>query len=210
MQQVVSPKYKKYLIEDCFKLSIGDMGRSILSRQNYKKNTTFRLASAQGIIELFYRLQRNDNYPSVHMWFADINKRKYSTELTHKQIITITITKATFGSRPHFTCPLCLRRCNKLYRRPGYEYFACRMPLCLNLMYESTTINRKKLGGELFYANSRIYKLFSKAERLGRLYYNGKLTKKVLAYLKIKAKWMSPEIKQKIELQMPKLKSHSI
>ena len=57
------------------------------------------------------------------------------------------------GSRYWWLCPVCARRCLKLYLPPRSDYFACRV--CHSLSYESAQASR-----------ARYYNLFKPAVRL--------------------------------------------
>lgn len=86
----------------------------------------------------------------------------------------------TFGTRTYLTCK-CGSRTTALYL--SKDIFACRK--CHKLRYESTTINRTSRHGRFLYQVSRTIKLINRRERIGRMFYKSKYTKRYNRWLEL-------------------------
>ena len=102
-----------------------------------------------------------------------------------RQIIDIETAELPLGDRPYFRCQ-CGNRCSVLYLKPDGSKFACRE--CNKLIYEVKTVNKKLMNGVLYQVN-RINKLIEKSDKIDRAFYNGKPTKKVESFIRLREKW---------------------
>lgn len=203
-----------YLIEDCFKLRLGDLGKFLLipvrieeSDDLSKQTKTGRSGAAlllNGLssMRVDYKMNLNREPNIINIRFSDGRKESSSID----QAIEIEKQELLFGTRFFFKCR-CGKRLNVLYLRPDMPYcFACRE--CLNLKYFLTTINRKVLGRELFYWFDRSRRVKEKLAEIKQLTKNGKITRKAAYALHYASKYNlanNSAAKATIEYQMNKL-----
>ncbi len=149
-----------YLIEDCFKLSINDIGKKSL----YGKNGKIELTRCN------YNDKLHCNFTSAHQ---SLNIRYTINKQVYIQNINFETESIRYGLRPYMQCK-CGHRSNTLYLRPDMPYrFACRR--CNNLKYELTTINPKTKIGKYKIYLLHLRKLDEAKIKINRLYYRGKV-----------------------------------
>lgn len=164
-------KQHKIAVEDCWRLTLNDIGKRVLG----DKNGNFILLN--GLSLIFGSYETKDGYLCISF---NRNNKAYN------QSIALAKSEAVFGTRPYFVCGRCETRCNNLYLRPDGYSFACRQ--CHNLYYESTRLNRQTLHGDLFYRFNRHLKLMVDKADVKRIDYNGKYTRKAASLMKKMAK----------------------
>jgi hypothetical protein len=132
---------KKDLVEDCLVLSVNDLTRQDLFRQDRCAGAINW--SSGGSVNFRMLLKSSESERVLELSFKSQN-------VGISQVITFETTQLTFGKKLWFRCPLlvdgevCLRRIGKLYLRPGGSYFGCRR--CLNLTYKSSQEHDQRLS----------------------------------------------------------------
>lgn len=175
MEKLEKKEKIKHVNEDCYRLTISDMGKKLLKNEN---KGTLKLSNGSNHLYMTYEIKHKDRRPKAIIGFT--SNLKSATVLTH-QTIEIEEDVAPYGLRPYFTCPECDTMRRVLYLPPGGEdYFKCWR--CQGISYQSTRINRRTCGGFLYYTD-RIIKLMNKREKMSRLFYRGKVTKKYRAFI---------------------------
>lgn len=91
------------------------------------------------------------------------------------QRITVEFEEVTFGARSYFRCD-CGHKATKLYLPPCGARFACRK--CHGLQYQLASFDRHSVAGRKIYRMNRLHKLSNSRASMGRIFYNGKYTKK--------------------------------
>jgi len=190
------PQHKR-TVEGCYKLTLTDLGKGLLTGK------TGKFEMRRGLHH-----KRKFAFRSIPYEPFRVNIAYEFSDRIHKQTIYLDTEIITFGIRPYLLCG-CGHRANTLYLRPDYPlYFACKN--CLNLCYELTQINRKVLGGELFYRNNRILKIEETKEKINKIYWRGRITKGTARLAKMYSKWCYDEGgSEKIQGQLDKLKERS-
>lgn len=182
------PKQRKSLAEDSFKICIGDFGKKLLYPTNAKELNDFdyltdkeagALRGKQGSFIISNGLEKkyisfsvnlNDTPKTIELFL----KEKADSSDGVDQKIEIEEDIVTFGIRPFFKCS-CGKNATVLYMTGDRNLFSCID--CSNIIYESQRLNRHTMKG-LFYYSSRLLKLFIKREKIKRLFYGGKLSRK--------------------------------
>lgn len=183
MNQNFRPK-SKYLVEDCYSLSLHQLGKKLLWPERVGKVKIVTSSNGQSQLKIAYAVNSNSEGKA---WINISYVRKKSNEPTIiKNIIEIDEEVISYGIRPFLVCD-CGRRCNKLYLRPSHDLFACRH--CLNLVYELTTINKDSLVGSLSYKLIRAFKLDDANAKVRCITYNGKLTRRARRVVAMAGKW---------------------
>lgn len=179
------PILRKFLVEDCYKLCLGNFGKGLL----YGKQGIFTLKSKSGEMKCEFKMEFA-NTKSIQLFFQ-WNKK------FHKQTIYLECETIPFGVRPYLLCG-CGHRANTLYFRPSFpHYFACRQ--CLNLNYEITTIHRESLSGGLRYQLNRRLLLCDR-KRVRSISYKNKMTRRAIRFIKMSCKWwLKGEARMQIE-----------
>ena len=173
------PKKMK-LAEDSFRICIGDFGKRLLhsSTSNedalvygYKgKQGNFVVQNGLEKVYVSYSVNLNKTPKIIELFF-----KKSSDSLDGiEQSIEMEEDVITFGIRPFFKCS-CGKNSTVLYLPENRNIFSCRE--CANITYESQRLNRQTMNG-LFYYSSRILKLFEAREKINRMFYGGKLSRK--------------------------------
>lgn len=178
-----------YLVEDCHKLRLGDLGKHLLAPAKTEqcddfdkqikigKSGTALLLNGLNLMKVEYQINLNLAPNIINVKFY--NSKKMDSGIN--QTIEIQKQELLFGTRFFFKCR-CGKRLNMLYLRPDMPYyFACRK--CLNLRYFLTTINRKIIGKEIFYWFNRNQKVKEKIAGIKQFTRKGKPTKKASAVL---------------------------
>jgi len=182
------PKQRKNLAEDSFRISISDFGKKLLYPINAKELNNFdyltdketgTLEGKKGSFTISNGLEKKcisfsvnlNNTPKTIELF--IKKSADSSERVY-QDIELEEDIATFGVRLFFRCS-CGKNATVLYMTGDRNLFSCRD--CSDITYESQRLNRHTMKG-LFYYSSRILKLFETREKIKRLFYGGKLSRK--------------------------------
>lgn len=99
------------------------------------------------------------------------------------QRILLSEQKLTFGTRVYLTCK-CGYRTNTLYL--SKDIFSCRK--CHKLRYESTIINRNSRHGKFIHQQMKILKLMDIREKIDRIFYRSKYTKRFKRWLELCAR----------------------
>ena len=89
------------------------------------------------------------------------------------QKILLSTHELTFGTRTYLTCG-CSKRTNALYLKN--TFFACFE--CSSLRYGSTSLNRRSDHGRMLYQQSKRLKLMDMREKMDRIFYKSKYTKR--------------------------------
>ncbi len=121
----------------------------------------------------------NEQYMNIVV--PDEKRWLYGGKLNFK-IPLVTTPGAYGGKRFWFSCPFCTRRVGVLYRRD--DRFACRH--CQNLTYESKNLSGIEKGMGRIISIPELEAIENKVKRIN---YNGKPTRKYLRYLKIEQKF---------------------
>lgn len=181
-------KGPKVLVEDCWKLSVGDFGRGILKNHGSIQSRLFGLNGDEkkegkkgafvlkneriGKLIMTYKVNLTANPIEIELNFLD-NPQKI--EASSYQSIRIKEVGSHWGTRWYFKCRGC--SCGKmvLYLPSGQPEFLCAK--CHNLAYELCRINKRVLGGLKYYLAKQA-KIIEKQEKLRHYYYNGNRTKR--------------------------------
>ena len=174
------PKQKKNLAEDSFRISISDFGKKLLYSSNSEKDAlVYGHKGKQGSFVI-----SNGSEKKYISYSVNLNKTPKTIELFLKgeegssdgidQKIEIEEDPATFGIRPFFKCS-CGKNATVLYMPHGRKSFSCRD--CSGIIYESQRLNKHTMKG-LFYYTSKLLKLFNEREKIDRMFYGGKLSRK--------------------------------
>lgn len=182
-------------IEDCFKLTLADMGKGLLAKEKVGEFELL-IVRSNTILHGSYTTDLSDDTPTMFLNCA-YNGRKFQQE------INLESDDIRYGVRPYLRCG-CGHRGNVLYLRPSRHYFACQR--CLNLYYELTAINRSAGFGELQYRLNRLLKIDDAKHRMKRPYYHGRLTRAMYRIAKMYNKWvLDPGAVTAIEAQFKAL-----
>ena len=183
-------KPKKNLAEHSFRLSLSDFGRGLLlPRSKIENENLFFLRKEAGeLIGSSGRTELKNGAQTMRLIFSvNLNEKPKklviffttnpnNSSKTISQEIELSESVASFGVRPFFQCCECGRDVSVLYLPPNNQnLFKCRV--CANISYESCCLNKNTMNS-LFYATHKFIKLADKREKIARMYYAGKLTKK--------------------------------
>ena len=182
------PKQKKNLAEDSFKICIGNFGKKLLYPINAKgfddfdyllnkeakalrgKEGSFVISNGTEKKYISYSVNLNNTPKTVELFI----KKSADSSNGVDQKIEIEEDSITFGVRLFLRCQ-CGKSITVLYMPHGRNSFSCRE--CSNITYESQRLNRHTMKG-LFYYSSRVLKLFRDREKINRMFYAGKLSRK--------------------------------
>lgn len=174
MQELEKKDKIKHINEDCYRLTISDLGKKLLKNEN---KSTLKLSNGSSSLYMAYEIKHKDSPKAIIGFTSNL---KSQVVLTH-QTIEIEQDVAPYGLRPFFICPECGTMHRVLYLPPGgKDYFKCWR--CQGINYQSTRINRQTCGG-IFYYMDRIIKLMNKREKISRQFYRGKVTKRYRAFI---------------------------
>ena len=101
------------------------------------------------------------------------------------QSIVIETWPVGYGLRRYWQCQ-CGKSCSVLYLRSDSHPFACRE--CLNLKYNLSYLNRHTKVGKLLYRAHWANRAIELQERISRIDYQGKYTRKATRLMKISKK----------------------
>lgn len=161
----------KIAIEDCWRLTLGNIGKGIL------KGKAGQFILLNGLSPVHGLFNSEDGF--LNLAFIRNNKK-------YTQVIKLGESEAVFGTRPYFICGCCESRRNNLYLRPDGYSFACRY--CANLYYYSTRQNRRTVHGNLFYQHNQCMKLMALEPLVKHISYNGKLTRRASQLIRLAKK----------------------
>ncbi len=167
----MSDTLDKIAVEDCWRLSLENLGKKILDGKDG------RFVIFNGLTPILGSFRSEDD-------FLNISFNKNSRE--HTQTIMLAESEAVFGTRPYLICSRCDSRRNDLYLRPDSYSFVCRD--CANLYYYSTRQNRRTVHGNLFYQHNQCMKLMTLEPLVKRISYNGKLTRRASQVIQLSKK----------------------
>lgn len=176
MEKLEKKEKNKHINEDCYRLTISDMGKKLLKNEN---KGTLKLSNGSDHLYMTYKIKHMDRRPKAIIGFT--SNLKSATVLTH-QTIEIEEDVVPFGLRPYFICPECNTICRVLYLPDDKDYCQFKCHKCQNIVYHSTRVNRHTCGG-MFYYTERLLRLMNKREKIPRLFYRGKATKKHKAFI---------------------------
>ncbi len=207
------PKQKKNLSEDSFRICIGDFGKRLLYPIDAKefddfdyllnkeaktlrgKEGNFNVENRPNFLHISYQVNLNKSPKVLEIWYK---KRADSLDGT-SQSIEVGEDIAKFGVRPFFQC-LCGRKATVFYMPAREHFFKCRK--CANIIYESQTINKHTMNGLLWHTHKMI-KLANRREKIKRMFYSGKLSKRGQKFTELFAEWNN-EIKTRNQLSSSK------
>jgi len=159
-------------VEDFAYLNIGEFGRGLLHVKKGKgKKDSFNSVGLRGRRVAYY-VDHETLDPHI---FCFVQNQEEPVELI------LGASQSTFGARPFFYCPGCHTPRRRLYRRNNTSY-VCRN--CLNLTYETSRISG---AHPIIILARKHYKLIEMSEKVWRITYNGRYTRKakrVLEYTK--------------------------
>ena len=170
-------------VEECYKLTTTDLGKLILyplgSDRMYVQHedlATLEGKAGKSTLRAWY----NNKALELHykVYFDEPLRIEVFFDSTKTQTILLDTVEYLYGTNVYMLC-FCGRRCRTLYLHG--DQFACRD--CLNLKYELTTINHHTVSGNLFRMMHRSLKLKEKQLHLGRIDYNGKMTRKAKSFV---------------------------
>lgn len=173
------------LVEDCFVLTLSDLGKKLLRpvnewKENYPQplDQQVELLGKRGEVTIVGRRGKLSVDYEVDLEDPPILNLEYSFRNSwHNQAVDLGEASVTFGVRPYLVCP-CGHRANKLYLSPKQSTFMCRD--CCGAYYESTTINRSSAAGGLDYLLAQVLKLDEHRAKIKRLAYAGSPTRKTV------------------------------
>lgn len=159
----------KTLIEDCFRLSTKLLKNDLRKTRQREPivNGYLNIVNQGKSAVLDYKIEYVNDNAYLEVYFD-----------AEPQRILLSEEQLTFGIRTYLTCP-CGQRTNALYLKKNF--FACRN--CHKLCYQSSTINRKSRHGQVIYQLSRKIKLMNDREKLWRIFYKSKYTKRYKHWL---------------------------
>lgn len=184
----VEPKVKIYpreLVEDCLQISAGVFDKRIwqimddyeLSIANFDNPTGHLKLKKMGLsLNLDYEMVAEESILGLNYWFNGVWRVQ---EVYIEKLPTL------FGERPYLVCE-CGHRGN-LYLHPGLPRWLCRE--CANLTYEVKKYDRRTVIGTLGYYLNRHLKLAELNERIKRIDYGGKLTRRAKSVVNFAKKW---------------------
>ena len=185
---VYESKQKKNLAEDSFRISISDFGKRLLYPINAKefddfdyllnkeakalrgKEGSFVISNGLEKKYISYSINLNNTPKTIGLFL----KEKADSSEGIDQKIEIEEDVITFGIRPFFRCS-CGKNATVLYMTGNRNLFSCRD--CSNITYESQRLNRHTMNGQ-FYYTSKLLKLFNEREKIDRMFYGNKLSRK--------------------------------
>jgi hypothetical protein len=101
-----------------------------------------------------------------------------------EQRIKLAEVELQWGARSFFVCE-CRRRVAKLYLPENETQFKCRHCYHNQLIYELQKINKNSKPGQFQYKTNRTLKAVNEREEIRSVFYNGKPTKRAIAWLKL-------------------------
>ena len=185
---IYKPKQKRNLAENSFRISISDFGKKLLYPINAEefddfdyllnkeaealrgKEGSFVISNGLEKKYISYSVNLNNTPKTIELFL----KKKADSSEGVSQEVKIEEDIITFGIRPFFRCS-CGKNATVLYMTENRNMFSCID--CSNISYESQRLNRHTMQG-LFYYSSRLLKLFKAREKIGRMFYAGKLSRK--------------------------------
>lgn len=171
LMSILKPKnhQREFMTEDCFVLSLRELGKGLLKADGLmnRKTGTLTLGNRFDDLSVEYSVIPGDGENVLA-----ISCRHKNSVL--KQMIQIQKSIIHYGVRPYLTCA-CGYRGNNLYLSNQQYSFLCRN--CAGLYYECTAINRKSGVGALRCQLARKFKIAMLQERVKRVSYKGKFTK---------------------------------
>ncbi len=159
-------------VEQCWKLNI---------REFSANDGLSHLAKAEcdgQEMSVAYSLSYTNDLKLANITFQSYDEVK-------SQIIEIESVELPLGDKEYFKCQ-CGRRCSVLYLIPGGDRFACRN--CHKLVYQVKGVSKSLMGGVLYKMN-RLACLMEKREKIRRALYDGRPTKRVESFIKLREKW---------------------
>jgi hypothetical protein len=206
VMDTLKPKKQRrdVLVEDCYILSLADLGKGLLRPVNEDTEGFARPLDEQAV-----RQGKQGEAILTGRWGK--LTLKYSVDLEESAMVNISghyrnsllvqdigldVGSISYGMRPYLLCP-CGYRANKLYLSPRQYSFLCRR--CAGLYYESTTINRSSTVGSLGYMLNRLLKLDEQKAKVKRVIYAGKYTKKADRIVKLFGQYAVASVVQKVK-----------
>lgn len=148
-------KDRKELVENCMALPVTRFAEGIPNEGSITINGPDRA------LEVGYELSQND-----------ILTISFDGK---EQCLEIQKIAAFRGIKTFFEC-VCGKRCEKLFLKPGGEWFACRA--CNDLTYLANRVTRDTVNGAVFSDFNRLTRLISRREKIRSPWYRGEPTKK--------------------------------
>lgn len=171
-------KLPKKLVENSLKICASDFNPKIFgpNKIQLKPLQTGNFFIKKDGVEYFISYSPNNEgeVEEINICYSDSSKEI----LNNGQIIMIDKDFAKYGTRHYFLCG-CGRKARIFYKPAGQNYFKCRA--CSNLKYEINVVSKKSLGGVLYY-NNRMLKLIEKREKIKRMIYGNKFTKRAQSF----------------------------
>lgn len=181
-------------IEESCELKTKYFGKKLLEPVNhieermYDINTTREGKSGKFIVKcpgghlmVSYKVILSEKSPAIEIFFT-----RDSTRLDGgtSQTIQIETDELPMGRRFYFLCE-CGKKCKSLFITESYGLFQCRA--CQKLVYESSKICRRTMGGLQYYIH-RLKKLTETREKMDRITYRGMPTKRAARFFRMYAK----------------------
>lgn len=165
------------IVEACRTLSIGQIKHDLMRSRNKEPDIVGHISFKHG---------DKKNWQKWNYWFEYADSKTYLVVgLSHydPNRILLAETALTYGDRSYFICGDCGRRVSKLYLPQRTIVFRCRK--CWRLKYEIQTINRNTQHGEHFYQTHRAIKLIHQREKMNRIFYKGRYSKRYERFLRL-------------------------
>lgn len=164
---------EKNFLENCSFLKVGQFKTSWPTIPDYSKEIILK-----GGLKIRYRERKFEGERLVDITF-NVGRQWIP------QSIVVETWPVGYGLRRYWQCQ-CGKPCSILYLRPDHPIFACRE--CLNLKYSLSYLNKHTKVGELLYRAHWANKAMDLQERISRVDYQGKYTRKAVRLMLISKK----------------------
>ncbi len=177
MDWITEPK----IVESCKKLSATAIKRDLKRARNGEPNITGQIKFKHGSDVRWtiwdYWVEYSDRETYLMVGLGDSNGQYEPNK------ILLSERSLTYGNRSYFSCPKCGKAVGKLYLPQRTIVFQCRK--CWRLKYELQTINPNSVQGRHFYRMHRVIKLIHQRERVNRIFYAGRYSKRFERFLRL-------------------------
>jgi len=196
---------KKTLIEETAKIKVGNFPKEFMipariindltsiseETLRYKKTGSIKLPGGKPIK---YSLDLEPESPLLILDF--ITGTKENHKIISQSVLLIR-RELTFGTGWYFLCS-CGRQCETLYLPLHALRFGCRK--CHDLTYSSCLEDKNSANG-LFYCFNLMNRIMARQERVKRISYGGKFTKRAARFIESRAKMIETvtNLREKVE-----------
>lgn len=169
------------IVESCRTLSVTALKRDLKRARNGEQDITGEIRFKHGneaewtVWDYWIEYKDRETYLMVNL--SDSNGQYEPNK------ILLTEYPLTYGSRSYFVCNQCHKTVSRLYLPQKAISFRCRN--CWKLRYELQTINPNSSQGRHLYRMSRIIKLMGQREKMNRIFYSGRYSKRFERFLKL-------------------------